>query len=124
VQDAAFDRSGTRCLHLRYLTSNRDPWYRVEKVEPPDIIVGAMSKGSLRAVTNVIGAIPSNSMYGIYLKEPWLREPLTEWLNSKSGQTLMRGKARHYGSGLLKIEPRDLLTLPIPVSDALLGVQV
>lgn len=102
-------------LHRRYLTALRRPWYSVEHVEPPDILVASMAKGNLRAVNNELSAIPSNSIYGIYLTDKSLSAAaLAKWLSSSYGQTLLRSVARHYAGGLYKLEPRDLLKIQIP----------
>jgi hypothetical protein len=101
-------------LHLRHLTSIRDPWYRVETVLPPDIFVSPMSKGHLRAVWNKLPAVHSNSMYGIYVNEKELVSPLARYLNSPQGQKALRAHGRHYGKGLIKLEPKNFLAVQVP----------
>ena len=111
-------------LNLRYLTSRRNPWYLVEDVPAPDIFVGSMGRNKLRSVQNLIRAVPSNSMYGIYLKDkPCLARPLTNWLNSSDGQSSLRSVARTYAGGLYKIEPSNLLGIRVPSPNVLLGLQ-
>ena len=107
-------------IHQRTLTSCRDPWYRVENVSPPDLILGSMSKSVLRVVVNSIGAIPSNALYGIYLYDRNLAKPLATWLNGGEGQRALCAMARHYGGGLFKLEPKDLTRVRIPTIDRLL----
>jgi hypothetical protein len=98
----------------RYLSTVRDPWYRLEHVEPPHLLVGAMTNDRLRVVRNVVRAIHSNSMYGIYLNRPSTATNLASWLNSDDGQAAMLTHSRHYSDGLHKLEPRDLLKVTIP----------
>jgi adenine-specific DNA-methyltransferase len=99
----------------RYLPSHRDPWYLVEDVEAPDVIISPMGKGRMRAVFNEAKAIHSNALYGIYLDgKDELGVRLTAWLNSPDGQLALLERARAYGAGLFKLEPRDLLTVTIP----------
>lgn len=102
--------------HERYLTRIRDHWYAVEPATAPHIIVTLMSKDTFRAVLNEVGAIPSNSMYGIHLKDPAVAGPLCRWLNSGAGQAAIRSCARHYSDGLLKLEPRDYQAVRVPAA--------
>ena len=48
----------------RYLVSQRDPWYAVERAEPPDVIVSPMGKDRFRAVANDAAILIANSLYG------------------------------------------------------------
>lgn len=100
----------------RYLTSIREHWYVVEPAQAPHIIVSLMSKNGFRSVLNPLGAIPSNSMYGIHLRDPSMAAELCAWLNSPAGQQSIQSRARHYSDGLLKLEPRDYMAVPIPVA--------
>lgn len=88
----------------------------VENVSPPDIFVALMSKDRIRAVRNGVGAIPSNSMYGIYLQRKSFARTFCIWLNSDEGQLAMIARARHYSGGLRKLEPRELGSIRIPAS--------
>lgn len=38
------------------------------------------------------------------------------WLNSPDGQKAIQSRARHYSDGLLKLEPRDYMAVPIPAA--------
>ena len=100
----------------RYLTRIREHWYVVERAEAPQIIVSLMSKDGFRAVLNPLGAIPSNSMYGIHLYDPSAAAELCVWLNGPTGQRAIQSRARHYSDGLLKLEPRDYMAVPIPTT--------
>ena len=102
-------------VHKRFLPSHREPWYLVEKVVPPDVIVSPMGKGRLRAVVNQVRAIPANALYGVYLHDhAEMAEQLVAWLNGREGQRALLAHARPYGSGLFKLEPRDLAAVRIP----------
>ena len=74
-------------VHRGYLCGHRDPWYRVENIRPPHILIGSMGRATIRAVLNEIGAIPSNSMYGIYVDDSKVARGLTAWLNSPEVKT-------------------------------------
>lgn len=103
----------------RYLSTVREPWYALEHVEPPHLFVGAMTKNRLRVVRNVVKAVHSNSMYGIYLKRPSLAPALATWLNGNEGQAAILSDARHYSDGLKKLEPTDLLRVLVPSEESL-----
>lgn len=99
----------------RYLASHREPWYEVEAVEPPDLILSPMGKTRMRAVVNHVRAIPSNALYGVYLNGDMDQASrLASWLNGAAGQTALLERARTYGAGLFKLEPKDVLALRIP----------
>ena len=99
----------------RYLASHREPWYEVEAVEPPDLILSPMGKTRMRAVVNHVRAIPSNALYGVYLDGNLEQASrLAAWLNGAAGQTALLERARTYGAGLFKLEPKDVLVLRIP----------
>jgi hypothetical protein len=109
-------------IHERYLPKHRDPWYAMEAVDPPDVLIGPMSKGRIRAVQNEVGAVPSNAIYGLYLNgRKDLSIPLTAWLNSTAGQQALRAQARTYGGGLVKLEPSDLGAVLVPEPEELMA---
>jgi hypothetical protein len=100
----------------RYLVKHRDPWYRVEHVDPPDLLISPMGKRRMRVVTNDARAIPANALYGVYLKDPGVAPALAAWLNGEDGQVALLEHARTYGADLFKLEPRDLLNIRLPHS--------
>lgn len=105
-------------LRNRRLIRVRDPWYVVEQVEAPDILVAMMGTARIRAVRNRVQAVPSNSMYGIYLRRRADAERLCSWLNSAAGQQTLLAAGVHYSGGLRKLEPRTLLQIQIPTTFA------
>jgi hypothetical protein len=103
-------------IHLRHLPSQRPQWYAVEPVEPPDVFLAPVGKDLHRVIVNDVAAVGSNNFYGIYLnaEAPWTSTALAQWLRSPAGQKSLRGIARHYQGGSLKIEPRALRNLMVP----------
>jgi adenine-specific DNA-methyltransferase len=108
-----------------YLCRTRDPWWAVERIPAPDILIGPMGKDSFRVVVNTASAIPTNTLYGIKLKKrsgvnlAENAEVLAEWLRSGSGQESLRSAARnHHGDGLVKLEPGALKQVIVPAEIA------
>lgn len=109
-------------VHLGHLCSQRNPWYVLETIVPPDILVSPMGKDRFRIVTNSIHAVPTNTLYGLRLRRRGKETvsaniaALAAWLGSDDGQLAMRASARnHHGDGLLKLEPRALGSVQIPL---------
>jgi adenine-specific DNA-methyltransferase len=77
-----------------------------------------MSKRIFRVVVNSVGAVPTNTLYGLRLRhrpaEPQALKALAGWLRSDEGQVALASVSRRHGDGLLKLEPRALLTVRIP----------
>jgi len=116
------DHGKCQRVHESYLCADRNPWYALERIPVPDILFGPMTKGNFRVIENVIGAIPTNTFYGIrFLCRPTdtsTREELAAWLRGRAGQNALSAVARQHGSGTLKIEPRDLAELRVPAKIA------
>lgn len=98
----------------RYLARVRPQWYVIEQVNPAPLLCAIMTKQRFRIVHNAVGAIHSNSVYGIYPKEGAPLVELMEWLRSDAGQQALRGAAKIYSGGLLKLEPRALASVRLP----------
>jgi hypothetical protein len=78
-----------------------------------------MSKGTFRVIENAVKAVPSNSIYGIYLTDHADNEAYTalaEWLRGGEGQSAIRARTRAHSDGLLKLEPRALASVAVPAS--------
>jgi hypothetical protein len=99
----------------RYLPSHRPSWYIVESIPPPQAILAPMGQKRMRVVLNSACAVPTNTLYAIYIPSgDELAPRLVRWLNSSSGQAALFANARAYGSGLYKLEPRDVLKVQVP----------
>lgn len=108
----------TEGLPDRYLCRQRELWYRLEQIEPPEVVLSPLvTILGLRALTNKIGAIPSNSLYGLY-RQPGVEKAVAtrvlDWLVSPAGLRTLRGHGRHLSGGSIKLEPGELRTLPVP----------
>jgi adenine-specific DNA-methyltransferase len=103
--------------HERYLTRRRSPWYAPEERPPAPLWVSVFNRaGSLRPVLNRAGVRNLTAFHCVYMlpgAEPWL-ELLFVWLLTARAKALVREQGREYGSGLEKIEPKDLAAAPVP----------
>jgi hypothetical protein len=105
-------------LHDRYLCRQREPWYALREMKMPDAFLSPLiTSQGLRIVSNEVGAVPSNSLYGLFLQdcvEPEVGARVIAWLRSDAGVSALRGHGRQFAGGSIKLEPGELRTLPIP----------
>jgi predicted RNA methylase len=105
-------------LHERYLCRQREPWFALEEMAVPDALVSPLiTSQGVRIVTNAVAAMPSNSLYGLYLCDDVsveVGERVIGWLRSAAGVQALRDHGRHFAGGSIKLEPRELRSLPIP----------
>lgn len=111
----------------RYLCRQREPWYRLEHMDVPDVVLSPLiTAQGLRAASNEVGAIPSNSLYGLFLQEgvdEAIGQRVLEWLLSDGGVAALRGHGRQFAGGSIKLEPRELRTLPVPLDVVMASVE-
>ena len=102
-----------RGLHERFNCRTRRPWYGVEKVQPPDFFVTYMARDRARVIRNLVGARCMTSLLNLWAKPGIDPDDLRSVLEDPLNARLLREKGRTYGGGLGKIEPGELLALPI-----------
>lgn len=111
-----------------YICSHRKPWYQQEKRDPPLFLATYMGrsnnpeKSPFRFILNQSNAVATNVFLFLYptafLKKQINNNPartkiIFEYLNLINPLHLIRN-GRTYGGGLHKLEPKELLNLPLP----------
>ncbi len=96
--------------HQRFLTKNRNPWYKIESRKPAPILFGVFSRGRLKVIRNLTTAINFTCFHSFYpnMFGQLLIDKLFVYLLSDIGQEIIKTNKRSYGDNLDKFEPGDL----------------
>ncbi len=107
-----------RGVDKRYLPSHRPVWYLPEQREPAPILVSVFARGEFRFAMNKAGALNLTAFHGIYphVSGGGCVKAIFEFLSSSEARSALRSCRRIYADGLLKLEPRDVEAMRIPVS--------
>ncbi|AIU69836.1 hypothetical protein TEU_05545 [Thermococcus eurythermalis] len=101
----------------RSLVKTRNPWYKLEKRDPPAIFVSYLSRGRPKFVLNDAKVVPLNSFLCLYPKIKLSRETLVnivKFLNGEEVQEQLRATSKNYGENTIKLEPRELDKILLP----------
>jgi adenine-specific DNA-methyltransferase len=114
------DHGERQGVHEAYKCQIRDPWWRPLVVAAPDLFFTYMSHRFPRLIANTARASFVNSMHGVWLRQRrGLKQALP--LVALNSVTLVGAEVfgRSYGGGVLKMEPREAASLPIPGPEVL-----
>ena len=103
-------------FHERFLTKNRNPWYKTERRKPAPLLLGVFSRGGYKIILNRTNILNLTCFHGFqpnlfgtkYIK------PLFLYLLSESGKKIVSLAMRNYGDSLDKFEPNDINQALVP----------
>lgn len=101
-----------------YILRHRTPWYSIGRADSAPIICTYMSRSEktpFRFIRNRSNATMTNTYLGLYPQTSMSDielDNMCETLNSIPSDVLIKG-GREYGGGLKKLEPRELMSLPV-----------
>jgi len=104
-------------LPERPLIKTRRPWYRMEQRTAPPLLFAYLGRRDCRFILNRAGVVPLTCFLCVY---PWdddrgKVERLWRALNHPDTLANLVFVAKSYGGGALKVEPRQLEMLEIPL---------
>ncbi|MFH1077557.1 MAG: N-6 DNA methylase [Pseudomonadota bacterium] len=105
-----------RGLHERALIKQRRPWYKMEQRKVPPLLFAYLGRRNSRFIKNEAGIVPLTSflcVYPICEDEAYVHKL---WMALNHPDTIANLKlvGKSYGSGAIKVEPRNLDLLSIP----------
>lgn len=102
------------------LVQTRRPWYRMEQRTPPPLLFAYLGRRDCRFVLNRSSVVPLTGFLCVYPHDdtPKNVERLWRALNHPLTLRNLVYVAKSYGSGALKVEPRQLEHLKIPFTVA------
>ena len=98
------------------LIKQRKPWYKMENRKIPPLLFTYLGRRNSRFIKNEAAVVPLTGFLCVYPKKSTEKYVNTLWEILNHSETLKNlllvGKS--YGSGAVKVEPRNLERLPIP----------
>lgn len=100
-------------IDKRHHCSQRQPWWALRDLDVPDAFLGYMGTRPHALVQNVARSLCTNAVHRV----DWKRPPSRRGAVASSWNSLYRLSAelfgRHYGGGVLKLEPAAAKRLPL-----------
>jgi hypothetical protein len=102
----------------RHLLATRRPWYRMERRTPPPLLFAYLGRRDGRFILNHAKAVPLTGFLCVYPRDanPERVRRLWRALNHPATQANLAYAGKSYGSGAIKVEPRQLDGLEIPAN--------
>lgn len=100
----------------RSLIKQRTPWYKMEQREIPPLLFAYLGRRNTRFIKNEAGVVPLTGflcVYPLHTDKEYI-DNLWQALNHPDTLQNLRLVGKSYGSGAIKVEPRNLGKLPIP----------
>lgn len=101
----------------RILIMQRNPWYKMEVRKPPAFLFAYLGRRSARFIRNRAGVVPLTGFLCVYPKhdDPEFVERLASVLADPRTVANLARVGKSYGDGAIKVEPRSLDRLPLPL---------
>jgi hypothetical protein len=111
-------------IHERYKCRIRSPWWALptsQVASPPHLFLTYMSSDMPRLVANDAGALSTNTVHGVRLRDG--TDPRALAASFYSSLTMLSAEliGRSYGGGVLKLEPTEAERLIVPRPSATHG---
>ncbi|WP_062350157.1 HsdM family class I SAM-dependent methyltransferase [Bacillus kwashiorkori] len=112
--------------HERYLTKNRNPWFKNETREPAPILVGVFNREKIKFIRNEANVVNLTTFHCIYMLPMYdeYTNVLMAYLLTDVAQEILEDSRREYGRGLKKFEPNDINTSLVIDLDSLTTEQI
>jgi len=106
-------------VHKKILISTRKPWYKMEVREVPPFLFSYLGRKNTRFLRNLAGVVPLTGFLCIYPHKHSQEHiyKLEKALNHPKTLDNLKLVGKTYGGGAIKVEPRglDMLILPLSV---------
>lgn len=105
-------------IHKKTLIATRNPWYKMEVRPIPPILFAYLGRRNTRFIRNNAGVIPLTGFLCVYphKKNTLSIDKLWKILNHPKTLMNLELVGKSYGDGSIKVEPRALERLSIPMS--------
>jgi adenine-specific DNA methylase len=115
--DRFLEEGRQRGVLRRFKCRTRNPWWRVPGTNSADVLLGYMTGAEPKAAVNSAGAVFTNSLHGLRVREGVLPEAVALSFYTSLTRLSLEMEGRSYGGGVLKLEPTEmggvLLSLPV-----------
>lgn len=104
-------------LPTRPLIASRRPWYKMERRVPPPFLFAYLGRRNARFIRNTASVVPLTGFLCVYARrdDTVFKEKLWRVLSHPLTVANLAKVGKSYGHGAIKVEPRALESLPIPL---------